>query len=70
MKDLEIKAIHLPQNPMADLLKRLDAQDALNQEQAKLLSETTELLREVVNEQRQQSELIAKIVQWIESNRK
>jgi hypothetical protein len=54
------------QNPLADLLARMDSQDSLNQESAKLSVEMSALLKELVHEQRQQGELLAKIARWME----
>jgi hypothetical protein len=54
------------QNPLADLLARMDSQDSLSQESAKLSVEMTSLLKELVHEQRQQGELLAKIAHWMQ----
>lgn len=66
MNNVFIPQLPTLQNPLADLLARMDSQDSLNQESAKLSVEMSALLKELVHEQRQQGELLAKIAHWMQ----
>ena len=56
----------IPPNPLAEIAKRLDGQDSLNQKTAELQKELVATLKEVVQQQRAMSEQLAKVAQWID----
>ena len=67
MNDNLIPLTPLHQNPMADLLARLNSQDRLNEQSALLQAEMTALLRGMVETQKSHSETLSKIQSWIDS---
>ena len=54
-----------PQNPMRDLLKRLDAQDATIQEVLALNRDVVQLLQSMVSTQEAQSQLLQQIANHV-----